>query len=140
MNDRRCACGRELEPGYNTWCKACSALPRDGHGFPLRALRSYIIQVVPSRRGWLATCNGEQISIDGRQHNPGLAAIAMAEKLWPKRQTTIHQIARTTRYTVDVADQPQAGRDCRSSAPAPQDASRTHAPASAAPNLQDVTA
>lgn len=32
---KKCKCGRPLEPGYNTFCRRCCALPRDEiSGFP----------------------------------------------------------------------------------------------------------
>jgi hypothetical protein len=33
---KKCICGEVLPSGYNTFCPACCALPRDRHGIPMR--------------------------------------------------------------------------------------------------------
>lgn len=34
--NKKCICGKDLETGYNTFCKKCCSLPRDQHGVPIQ--------------------------------------------------------------------------------------------------------
>lgn len=85
----------------------------------------HTIRVVPSRRGWLAIFGDAQHSIDGREHNPGVAALALAEALWPGRNPVIKRIAHSLSYSVTVDES------------RPDLASRTHTPASGVQTRED---
>lgn len=66
----------------------------------------HTIRVVPSRRGWLAIFGDVQASVNDREHNPGVAALALAEALWPGRNPVVKRIGHSLSYSVTVDESP----------------------------------
>ena len=66
--------------------------------------RVYTITVCRSKRGYMATCNGQTASVDAtptRDVHPGRAALAVAEQLYPRTEHVVRRL-NNFRYALEV--------------------------------------
>jgi hypothetical protein len=81
-------------------------------------VRVYTITVCRSKRGYMATCNGQTASVSqspfGSRHHsagesdlphPGRAALAVAEQLYPRTPHVVRRI-NNFRYALEVSQSP----------------------------------